>query len=74
MDNWSVYPKRDVHKSPWETKPPTPKGDTLGSPSPSRRALSSSGTANSSYGINRATSANLPPEQGSPKSYSYDST
>ena len=29
MDNWSVYPKQDVHKSRWETKPPAPKGDAL---------------------------------------------
>ena len=29
MDNWSVYPKQDVHKSRWENKPPAPKGDAL---------------------------------------------
>jgi hypothetical protein len=29
MDNWSVYPKQEVHKSHWENKPPSPKGDAL---------------------------------------------
>ena len=29
MDNWSVYPKQEVHKSRWENKSPTPKGDAL---------------------------------------------
>jgi hypothetical protein len=29
MDNWSVYPKQEVHKSRWESKPPAPKGDAL---------------------------------------------
>ena len=29
MDNWSVYPKQEVHKSRWENKPPAPKGDAL---------------------------------------------
>jgi hypothetical protein len=29
MDNWSVYPKQEIHKSHWENKPPFPKGDAL---------------------------------------------
>jgi hypothetical protein len=29
MDNWSVYSKAAVRKSPWEDKPPAPRGDAL---------------------------------------------